>query len=81
MDVQIKSSIFKRSDLISVLALLHYLKNACDSNEIYKGAAMRIFSHFRVKPAAVVPSYEMSTVENNNILREESLDMDCLFLN
>lgn len=44
--VQMKSAIFKPSDLISTLSFLHNVKNVCNCNGIHKSAAMWLVWNF-----------------------------------
>lgn len=46
MDAQMKTAVFKSSNLISVLSFLDNFRTACDGKRVQKGPTMCSFSNF-----------------------------------
>lgn len=70
MDVQMKYSVLKPSNPISIIAFLHNFQTACDSNGLHERAEIGLFPHFVEKQAKAALSYRMSTTESNTIDKE-----------
>lgn len=81
MDVQMNSSIFKPSDLISILGFLHCFRFACYSNRIHEEPAMCLFPHFMKEAAKAALSYRLRATEENTTHKEGALATYCRVVN
>lgn len=72
-DIQMRSSVSKPSDSISIHAFLHMFKTAFDINEIHEGPVMWPFPHFMKKPTKAVSSYRISATEYDTTHKEGTL--------
>lgn len=66
MDVQMKSTNFQPSDLITVLSFLHNFKTAYDRNGTNGGTSMWLFQHFMKYPAKLVSAQNVCTKKKDD---------------
>lgn len=76
-----KSSIFKLSDSISVLALPDNFETAYNRNVIHEGAAMCLFLWFMEEPTSATLPYRVSATDNNTTHRQGTLIIYCQAVN
>lgn len=77
MDVQLKCSIFNRSDAISIPAFIHNFRTVCDSNRVYGAVAMWLFLHIMKERNKAALSDRIRAAEDNKIDKEGTLKTYC----
>lgn len=77
MEVQMRSSKFEPLNPSSILAFLHNIKTAYESNGIHERAAMWLFLHSVTEPAKAALSFRVSVTEDNNTHKAETLTTYC----
>lgn len=78
-DLQLKSSTFKWSGTISILAFVHNFKTACDSIWFHEGTAMRLFPRYMKEPTKAAILYWMRAAEDRITREEGTLTDYCQF--